>query len=129
IGPAYVFQQLVQLDEDVAKLFKVRADFDVELPWEESEHRNYAAFVANRVQEHGLLPFRNDAVARLVEHGARLAGDQRKLSARLGEISDVICEASHWAEQDDRDVVTADDVDRAVDERIHRSNLIEERTH
>ncbi|HEY8467747.1 MAG TPA: ATP-binding protein [Solirubrobacterales bacterium] len=127
IGPALVFQQLFLLDEDVGKLFKVRADFDVEMPWEESEHRNYAAFVANRVQEHGLLHFRNDAVARLIEHGARLAGDQRKLSARLGEINDVICEASHWAEQEERDVVTAADVDRAVEERIYRSNLYEQR--
>jgi lon-related putative ATP-dependent protease len=127
IGPPLVFQQLFLIDEDVRELFKVRADFDTQMPWEPDRHRHYGAFIANRVREHGLLPFGSDAVARLIEHGARLADDQTKLSTRFGEIDDVICEASHWAAKEAREIVNAADVDRAIDERIYRSNLVEER--
>jgi predicted ATP-dependent protease len=66
-------------------------------------------------------------VARLIEYGARLREDQRKLSTRLIEISDVLSEASFWAEKDRREVATAVDVDRAIAEREYRSNLLEER--
>jgi lon-related putative ATP-dependent protease len=127
VGPPLVFQQLFLLDEDVRKLFKVRVDFDVRMPWREDEHAHYAAFVAERTRTHDLLPFHRDAVARVIEHGARLAGDQGELSARLSEIDDLICEASHWAQAREAEVVRAEDVERAIEEKVYRSNLVEER--
>ena len=36
-------------------------------------------------------------MARVVEHGSRLAEDQEKLSTHFGEIADVIREASYYA--------------------------------
>ena len=62
-----------------------------------------------------------------VEHGARLRDHQRKLSARLRDITDVVTEASFWAGQAGRAVVCSDGVNRAVSQRERRSNLLEER--
>ena len=65
--------------------------------WSDDRVREYAGFVAGRVRQHGLRHFDATAVARVVEHGARVAGDQRRLSTRFDAIADLVAEASHWA--------------------------------
>lgn len=126
IGPAEVYQLLHALDEDFRELFKVKVEFAPEMDWSDEHVGNYAAFVARRVRDEGLSPFDRTAVARLVEHGARLRDHQRKLSTRLLEVADVVTEASFWAGKAGRELVSAADVDRAIAERERRSNLVEE---
>jgi predicted ATP-dependent protease len=127
IGSSYAYLVLYSLDEDFRELFKVRADFAPELDWTSEHHRNYAAFVSRWVRENHLRHFDCAAVARLIEHGARLREDQRKLSARLIEISDVVSEASFWAEKEGHELVEAADVEVAIRKKEFRSNLVEER--
>jgi lon-related putative ATP-dependent protease len=129
LGSPHLHQLLYQLDEDFRELFKVKADFSPELDWTGEHHRNYAAFVSRWVRENGLRHFDRAAVARLIEHGARLRENQRKLSARLIEISDLISEASFWAEKEGHRLVAASDVDLAIRKKEFRSNLLEERVH
>ncbi|MCC6223669.1 MAG: AAA family ATPase [Thermoleophilia bacterium] len=126
IGPAEVYRLLHALDEDFRELFKVKVEFAPEMDWSNEHVGHYAAFVARRVRDEGLFPFDRTAVARLVEHGARLRDHQRKLSTRLTEIADVVTEASFWAGKASRQLVSAADVDRAIAERERRSNLVEE---
>jgi predicted ATP-dependent protease len=127
VGAPDVHRLLYALDEDVRDLFRVRAEFDVEVPWSDEHVREYAGFVAHRVRERGLRDFDAPAVARVVEHGARVAGDQRKLTTRFGGIAELVDEASHWAGAAGHDIVTRGDVDEAIARRIDRSNLLEER--
>ncbi|MGE5407685.1 MAG: Lon protease family protein [Syntrophothermus sp.] len=127
IGSAELYALLYGLDDDVRKLFKVRADFDIEMPWEEEQAEQYAGFVARQVRDRDLLHFDREAVARVVEHGARLREHQGRLSARFLEIAEVVAESSHWAAAADRPLVGAEHVERAIDERIYRSNLVEEK--
>ena len=127
LGTPYVYQVLYQLDEDFRELFKVKADFAPELDWTREHHENYAAFVSRWVRENGLRHFDRAAVATLIEHGARLREHQRKLSTRLIEISDVVSEASFWAEKLGHPLVEAGDVDLALRKKEYRSSLIEER--
>jgi predicted ATP-dependent protease len=63
----------------------------------------------------------------MVEHGARLAEDQQKLSTHFGVIADVIREASYYAGLDQAEVVTIAHVRKAIDERYYRSSLVHER--
>ena len=127
IGSPLLYQLLFQLDDDFRELFKVKADFSPEFDWTTEHHRNYAAFVSRWVRENDLRHFDRAAVARLIEHGARLREDQRKLSARLIEISDLVSEASFWAEKAGHPLVEAGDVELAVRKKEFRSNLLEER--
>ncbi|MFN8217743.1 MAG: AAA family ATPase [Solirubrobacterales bacterium] len=127
VGTAELYALLYRLDEDLRKLFKVRADFDLEMPWEAEQDGQYAAFVAGQVREHGLLEFDRRAVARVIEQGARLRESQERLSARFQEIAELVAEASHWAAAAGRGTVGVADVERAVEERVHRSNLVEEK--
>jgi lon-related putative ATP-dependent protease len=127
IGSPQVYALLYELDEDVRKLFKVRADFDSEMPRTASEALQYAAFIARQVREQELLHFDRDAVARIIEHGSRLREHRGRLSARFSELSALVVEATHWARSAGRELVGPEDVGRAIDEKQYRSNLIEEK--
>jgi lon-related putative ATP-dependent protease len=127
VGTPYIHQVLQRNDEEFRKLFRVKADFTVDMDRSEDCVGLYSGFVASRCKEEGLRPFDRTAVARIVEAGSRLADHQNKLSTRFTEIADLVSEADYWAREATRDVVTGDDVVRAIDERVYRSNLIEER--
>jgi len=127
IGTSAVFNLLQAADDDFGELFKVRVDFAPDMDWNDEHVHSYAAFISRRVRDGGLRHFDRGAVARVVEHGARLRDHQRKLSTRLLEVGDLVTEASFWAGKAGRDLVTAADVDEAVTRRDGRSNLVEER--
>jgi lon-related putative ATP-dependent protease len=129
LGSPVLYHLLYQLDDDFRELYKVKADFAPELAWTAEHERNYAAFVSRWVRENDLRHFDRAAVARLIEHGARLRESQRKLSTRLLEISDLVSEASFWAEREGHDLVREADVELAIRKREYRSSLLEERIH
>jgi predicted ATP-dependent protease len=74
-----------------------------------------------------LRPLDRDGVARVIEHGARLAGDAAKLSTHLRSIGDLLREADYWAGQAKRELTSRDHVQRAIDEQIRRGDRIRER--
>jgi len=127
IGEPEIYYLLYELDEDFRTLFKVKADFGNEVDRDQRMVDEYALFVATTVRDQKLRPFGPDAVAKIVEYGSRLVEDQKKLATRFAEVSDMITEASYWATQAGHEIVTADDVKRAIDEKIYRSNRIQER--
>jgi lon-related putative ATP-dependent protease len=127
IGSRELYHLLYALDEDFRELFKVKVDFAPEMDWSDEHVGSYAAFISRRVRDRHLRHFDRSGVARIVEHGARLREHQRKLSTRLIDIADVVTEASFWAGKAGRELVSAEDVDRAVERRRYRSNLAEER--
>lgn len=127
VGHPLWYYLLHALDEEFAGLFKVRADFDVQMPFDEEHVRDVLAFVCKLCREERLRPLDAGAAAKVLEYSLRLADDQEKLSARFGALSDVIREANYWAGQDGTDHITADHVRKALKARVYRSNLIEER--
>lgn len=127
IGTPPIFQLLYALDDDFRKLFKVKADFDTEMVRTPETMAGYAAAVAAIGHTHGLRPFDRTAVARVLEHSARLADRQDRLSTRFNEVVEVVFEADAWAARAGRDVVTAADVDTAIQEKVYRSNRVEEK--
>ncbi|MBI5561214.1 MAG: AAA family ATPase [Deltaproteobacteria bacterium] len=127
IGEPFLYYLLYNLDFEYRKFFKVKADFDSVIPRTDENVFRYAHFVAARCKEKGLKPFDRSGVARLVEHGARLASDREKLSSRFGVIEDLIVEAGYWAGVDKSPVVSDAHVERAIKEAIYRNSKIEEK--
>ncbi len=127
IGQPVLYYLLYTLDEDFSELFKVKADFDTQMDRADENIRDYAAFVCTLCREEGLKHLDASALAKLIEHSSRLAEDQEKLSARFGEISDIIREASFYAAQEDAAYVTAAHVQKAIEEKFYRSSLVQER--
>ncbi len=126
-GSPWLYYLLYAYDEDYRKLFKVKADFGVDLKAESSQRMQYAHFVARLCGKEGLIPFDRSAVAAVVEQASRQAEHQKKLSLRFSELADLIRESSYWAREAGGKVVTRAHVERALEEKVYRSNLLEER--
>lgn len=127
LGSPRIYYLLHGLEEDFPELFKVKADFAVTMDRTHENEDEYALFVAARCHENDLPHFDPTAVGKVIEYSSWLADDQDKLSTRFGDISDLIQEAVYWTQNEGADVVTAGHVQRAIDERTYRSNLVEER--
>ncbi|HEX9920236.1 MAG TPA: ATP-binding protein, partial [Candidatus Methylomirabilis sp.] len=127
IGNPALYHLLFAYDEDFNELFKVKADFDTRMDWTEENIKTYAASLWSLCCRERLRHMDAGAVAKVIEHSSRLAEDQEKLSTRFIEISDIMREANHYASSAGSSLVTRGEVEKAIEERIYRSNLIQER--
>ncbi|OGP89423.1 MAG: ATP-dependent protease [Deltaproteobacteria bacterium RBG_16_47_11] len=127
IGDAYVYHLLYNLDDDFKKIFKIRADFDSVMNRDGGKIQQYVAFIRKICDEEKLRPFDKSGMAAVVEYGVRLAGRQKKLSTRFYLIADLLREANYWALKDESEVVKDIHVDKAIERKVYRKNLIEEK--
>lgn len=127
IGPPHIYSMLHVYDDEFRKIFKIRADFDQEIPLSGNAVEQYASFVAFLAERESLMPFTAQAVARLIEHGVRRAGRRNRITSRFGEIADVVRESHYWAERESKKKVTAEHVEAALRARRHRVALLEEK--
>jgi len=127
IGTAEIYQILYTQDPDFSEFFKVRADFDTTMDRTEENVRNYASFICGLCEEYGLRHLDPSGVARVIEYGSRLADDQNKLTTRFSAVADIIREASYYAALDESEFTTDRHIVQAVEEKIYRSNLIQEK--
>ncbi len=127
VGSPQLYSLLERHDEVFGKIFKVRADFDHVMPFDETSAECYGRFVAQMTEREETLPFSASGVARLMEHGVRVAGGREKISTRFGEIADVVRESSFLSRAEGADEVDGAMVERAVEERRDRFRLVEEK--
>jgi ATP-dependent Lon protease len=127
IGDTYLYHLLYNLDDDFKKIFKIKADFDSVMNKDTEKIQQYASFIRKICDEEKLRPFDKTGIGAVVEYGVRLAGRQKKLSTRFHLIADLLKEASYWAVKDGSEVVKERHVDLAIEKKIHRVNLIEEK--
>ncbi len=126
IGDRLLYYLLHEYDPEFGELFKVAADFEERIERDAASTELYARLIATQARRHALMPFRRDAVARLIEHGSRLVEDAEKLTTRLASIGDLMREADYWAGQRGADAVAAQDVEQAVAHQIYRADRISE---
>jgi lon-related putative ATP-dependent protease len=126
-GNRMIYYLLTQFDPEFAELFKVQADFHEEMDWDEENQQLYARLIGTMVHEAELQPFDRGAVAQIIEHSARMVGDSEKLSTKGEIVGDLLREANHWAKENSNGVVTAEDVQRAIDAQIYRAGRLRER--
>jgi lon-related putative ATP-dependent protease len=126
ISDEYLYHLLLFYDEDVKKIFKVRADFDTSMDRNEESIRQFAQFIKMKTEEEKLRPLDRTAVAALVEQAIRMTGRQEKISTSFPAVTDLIREADYWAGQEKVNVIQEKHVDKAIEAKIYRSNKIEE---
>lgn len=127
ISDSYLYHLLLHYDEDMKKIFKVRADFDTSMDKNQESIQQFAQFIRMKCDNENLKPFGRDAVAALVEEAVRMTGRQEKISTSFPAITDLLRETDFWAGQEKQDIVREEHVRKALEARIYRSNLIEER--
>lgn len=127
IGPSYVYQHLLDNDEDFRKLFKVKVEFEEEAPRTDSNTFKIAQIIHNFCEKENSPHFNPGAVAQVIEYSSRLIENQNKLSTQLSDITELIAESCTWAKMDNAKVVTAEYVKKAINERIERINKYDQR--
>jgi lon-related putative ATP-dependent protease len=127
-GSLQLYHLLYAYDDDFRKLFKVKADFDTVVERTDEVLHQYPRFVKLICNMDNLRQFDRSGVEAVIEYSSRLAGDQNKLSVQFGAIAKIIREANYWAGLDNNNsYVTREHVEKAIEEKIYRSNLIEEK--
>ena len=124
LGPPALYYLLSAVDDDFKDLFKIPADFDDRVERTPESTVLYARFVASVVRQNRLLPLDRGAVARVIERASRLAGDADMLSTGLREIVDLLQEADQVAASAGKQIVTAAEVQRAIDAQFRRGDRI-----
>ena len=129
MGDRLLFYLLLEYDPEFPELFKVASDFENSMPFSDENQAIYTQLIATIVRRKKLLPFSREAVARIIEHSARLANDSEKLSNHLLSITNIMCEADHWADKFECQVVKREHVQQAIDAQIRRADRLRERVY
>lgn len=124
LGDRFLYYLLYEYDPDFGELFKVQADFESRIDRTPENNQLYARLIATLAKKEQLRPFDRYAVARIIEYGARLVEDAEKLSTHMRSIADLLREADYWACKRGSPVITADDVQHAIEQQIHRAGRV-----
>jgi ATP-dependent Lon protease len=123
LGDAETYYLLDECDPDFPHLFKVLADFDSEIVRNDETVAQYGGVIARIVNDENLPHFANTAIAELVEHGARIASRNDRLTTRFGRLADIAREAAFLARKASHRLVSGEDVRRAIRRSKQRANL------
>jgi lon-related putative ATP-dependent protease len=127
LGEGRYYYMLYQGDPEFKKIFKVKAEFDNTMERNQENVGQYAQFMCTLANKEGLKHLDNTGIAAVVEYSSRLASDQTKLSTQFASVSDIIREANHYASTNGSDYITADYIRMAIEAKVYRSNMIEEK--
>ncbi|MBE5972256.1 MAG: ATP-dependent protease [Lachnoclostridium sp.] len=127
IGNDYYYDVLSQYDAEFDKSFKIRADFDYEMPRTDENIIKIAQFIKGFVEREHTLEFDVSAVCAIIEHSSRSASRQDKLSTRFNYLSEILGEAFTWAQMSNATVVTAEHIRKAIKEKEQRLMLYKEK--
>ena len=127
IGDRDLYEMLYEYEEDFRKIFKVRVEFDEEMPMSDKVIEEYAGRLRALSEKENLFPFDRGAFASILEYGVRRAGRRNKVTARFVDIADLAREAHYAAAGMGENVVRAAHVRAAIASKMERHNLIETR--
>lgn len=127
VGGAYYYELLRGYDEDFSKLFKIRADFDYEMVRNDENIFKIAGFISKFCENEKTLPFDSSAVASVIEYSSRSVESQKKLSTRFNLIAEILAESATWAQLDNAEIVTAEYVKKAEEEKAYRLSMYQEK--
>lgn len=99
IGAPDIYYALARNDPDFQSLFKVKADFDLEIERSDENIHKYVNFLTSLTSEEGMLKLSPEGLGAIIEQAVRLSGSKVKLTCRLGEIADLLRESNYWAKK------------------------------
>lgn len=123
-GDRSLYYMLAGADPDLARHFKVLADFDDAFDRTVENEMMLARIIGGMARVEGLKPLDREAVGRTIEYASRLAEDQTRLSLAVETIRDLLTEVSHWTGVAARSVATKADVERAIVQQIARASRV-----
>lgn len=127
IGERWLYYLLKTYDPESSQLFKVYADFSEDIARGRDSVAAYARQILTLGEREKLRPMSREAVARVVEQAARLAGDAKKLSLHRERLTDLLREADYWCRREEGEEVSRAHVQKAIERREYRQRQFQER--
>ena len=127
VGAPHFYYMMYSYDEDFSRLFKVKADFDTSMAANENNIKNFMLFLNAFAKKEKLFKLTAGAIAKVLEYAARIAEDQDKVSTEFGTLADLLREAHYWTKEDKKKSIGAEHIQKALDENIYRSKLIDDK--
>ena len=124
VGERRIYYLLRDLDPEFGALFKVAADFEDAVPWDDKNIRHFAEWLAILERSVGARPLDAAAVARMVEHSARMAHDSERLSCDKRRTMDLLRQADHFAGLRGNAVIGREDIVQALKAQVRRADRL-----
>ncbi len=128
IGSPWLYHLLYQWDEDFKELFRVKAEFDTSMEYSVENSKDFASVIFKIEKEQGLIAVLTmKPLEECLKRVVGLADDQHRISIRFGELSKILREADHYARREGSDEIDNGHIDKAIESKYFRSNLIQEK--
>jgi predicted ATP-dependent protease len=127
VGDRPLYYLLSSADADFLELFKVVADFEEAIERGPENELLYARLLGTIARRERMRPLDRAAVAAVLEHAARLAADQAKLSVCMRPVADLLREADFLTAAAGREVTTGADVEAAIAAQVRRAGRVRDR--
>ncbi len=125
IGSEELYDSMYAYDPDFAAVFKVKVQVEEVLPRTEENVDAMAGAILRTARRAGLRTPDATALARLLEHSARLAGRNDRLAPWFSDLLDILQEADRLALVSGHKEIRSLDVDAALLQRRTRHDLSE----
>ncbi len=127
IGARQLYYALQDHDPDFQEMFRVLVDFDEDIPLGDESLEQFAQLMKTRTSEEGMAPLTAAAVARLATYSARLAEHQGRLSARIGDLFQLVSEADFIRQLASEAVTDVGHIERALKAKATRTGRVSAR--
>ncbi|USD43883.1 AAA family ATPase [Vibrio sp. SCSIO 43135] len=125
-GDYRTYQLLQHYDPEFSELFRVTADFEDEMKRTPDSELHYARFISSIVHDNNMLHCDRKAIARIIEHSSRLAGDQSKLSLHSAHIANLLRESNYVARQANSNMIRTGHVEEALSNQQLRVSRLQD---
>ncbi|WP_232012679.1 Lon protease family protein [Vibrio aphrogenes] len=125
-GDYRTYQLLQHYDPEFSELFRVTADFEDEMKRTPESEMHYARFISSIVHDNGMLHCDKKAIAKIIEHSSRNAGDQNKLSLHSAHIANLLRESNYVARGAKSSLIRASHVEQALINQEMRVNRLQD---
>lgn len=126
IGDVELVNTVAAIDPEFNRLFKIRSEFQPSVTRNDKMTRALASYFF-ALETHERPPLDRSGVGKLLEHSARLAGDQRRLSVELEPLTDIAREAMQVAADNGGEHTDGAAVREAIELRRYRARYAADR--
>ncbi|MBR1841369.1 MAG: AAA family ATPase [Alphaproteobacteria bacterium] len=123
-GDFEIYELLCERDPDFRDFFKVEADFGMIMDRTDYNECEYAKLIGSLSKKKGLRSLNRQAVARVIEYAARLAGNAGKLTAHISSIGDLLRESDYWARKSNAKQIGKNHIEQAIEAQIYRADRV-----
>src|SRR5215469_3091215 len=124
VGPPTLYYLLSSNDEEFGDLFKIAADFEDRVERTPETTLLYARLICAITRRAQLRAFDRDAVGRVIEQAARLAGNADKLTTSVRAFVDLLREADQFAADAGKKTVGEAEVQATIDAQFRRGDRV-----